>query len=91
MEEGVIIQKRSAEMDQNVNEQSNVPQTTPIDNSPSPSVTDAIESRRCIRDFTSQVVPQETIREMLQVAARAASGGNVQPWKVYVLGPEKRN
>ena len=48
-------------------------------------VDDAITSRNSIRAFTQQVVPHSTITEMLDVAARAASGTNTQPWKVYVL------
>ena len=27
----------------------------------------------------------EQIKDLLEVAARAPSGGNVQPWKVYVI------
>jgi nitroreductase len=36
-------------------------------------------------------IPEAEVRDILDISARAASGGNVQPWKVYVLGPEKRN
>ncbi len=45
----------------------------------------AITSRNSTRAFTQQAVPHSTITEMLDVAARAASGTNTQPWKVYVL------
>ncbi len=48
-------------------------------------VDDAITSRNSTRAFTRQAVPRSTITEMLDVAARAASGTNTQPWKVYVL------
>ena len=48
-------------------------------------VDDAITSRNSTRAFTPQAVPRGTITEMLDVAARAASGTNTQPWKVYVL------
>jgi nitroreductase len=37
------------------------------------------------RAFTQQAVSRELITEMLQVASRAPSGTNTQPWKVYVL------
>jgi nitroreductase len=37
------------------------------------------------RAFTQQEVSRELITEILQVASRAPSGTNTQPWKVYVL------
>ena len=45
----------------------------------------AIRSRRSVRAFTKQEVPEGTIREILETAARAPSGTNTQPWHVYVL------
>ena len=45
----------------------------------------AIRSRRSIRAFASTPVPRETIEAILQVASRAPSGTNTQPWKVHVL------
>ena len=45
----------------------------------------AITSRRSIRAFLPTPVAQEDIEQILQVAARAPSGTNTQPWKVYVL------
>ena len=45
----------------------------------------AISSRMSARAFTQQAVSRETITELLQVASRAPSGTNTQPWKVYVL------
>jgi nitroreductase len=45
----------------------------------------AITSRRSIRAFLPTPVPREQIAEILAVAARAPSGTNTQPWKVYVL------
>lgn len=49
------------------------------------SVDAAITSRMAVRAFTQQAVSRETIAELLQVASRAPSGTNTQPWKVYVL------
>jgi nitroreductase len=49
------------------------------------AVDDAITSRRSIRAYLPTPVPRETITEILQVAARAPSGTNTQPWKVHVL------
>jgi nitroreductase len=45
----------------------------------------AITSRRSLRAFLPTPVPRETIEAILAVAARAPSGTNTQPWKVYVL------
>jgi nitroreductase len=55
-------------------------------NSASVSAVDhAITSRMSARAFTQQEVSRELITEILQVASRAPSGTNTQPWKVYVL------
>ncbi|WP_208436095.1 nitroreductase [Bartonella phoceensis] len=45
----------------------------------------SILSRKSIRAFTHQPVSQETVREILKLAARAPSGTNLQPWQVIVL------
>jgi len=50
----------------------------------------AITSRRSIRAFLPTPVPEATIREILEVAARAPSGTNTQPWKVHVLTGDAR-
>lgn len=49
------------------------------------SVHEAIVSRVSARAFTQQPVARETLKELLELAARAPSGTNCQPWKVYVL------
>jgi len=52
----------------------------------------AITSRRSIRAFLPTPVAREDIEAILEVAARAPSGSNTQPWKVYVLtGAAKEN
>ncbi|MDB5797164.1 MAG: nitrobenzoate reductase [Paucimonas sp.] len=48
-------------------------------------VDDAILSRRSIRAFLPTPVAREDIEAILEVASRAPSGTNTQPWKVYVL------
>jgi nitroreductase len=53
-------------------------------------VDDIIVSRRSIRAFLPTPVAREDIEALLQVAARAPSGSNTQPWKVYVLTGERR-
>ncbi|CAM5416589.1 Nitrobenzene nitroreductase [Aquamicrobium terrae] len=50
----------------------------------------AITSRRSVRAFLPDPVADDTIREILEVAARAPSGTNMQPWKVYVATGETR-
>jgi len=48
-------------------------------------VSEAIASRKTVRAFLPDPVPEETVRAILTLAARAPSGGNLQPWKVHVL------
>ena len=55
------------------------------------SVDAAIASRFSARAFLPTPVPRETIAGILEVARRAASGTNTQPWKVYVLQGASRN
>lgn len=45
----------------------------------------AITSRRSMRAYLPKAVEREDIEAILEVAARAPSGTNTQPWKVYVL------
>ena len=45
----------------------------------------AITSRHSMRAFLPTPVPRETVLQILDVAARAPSGTNTQPWKVTVL------
>ena len=49
------------------------------------NVAHAITSRMSVRAFTAQPVPNELIAQLLEVASRAPSGTNTQPWRVYVL------
>ena len=45
----------------------------------------AIVSRRSVRAYRPLPVPRELIERILNLAARAPSGTNTQPWKVTVL------
>ena len=48
----------------------------------------AITSRRSVRAFLPTPVPRAVVEEILDVAARAPSGTNMQPWRVHALaGP----
>src|SRR5579862_8671326 len=48
-------------------------------------VRDAVASRFSCRAFLPTPVPLATVREILDRAARAPSGGNLQPWRVFAL------
>lgn len=54
------------------------------------SVDQAITSRRSIRRFLPTPVSAAELSEILAVAARAPSGTNVQPWRVYALSGDRR-
>ncbi|MCA0407267.1 MAG: nitroreductase family protein, partial [Proteobacteria bacterium] len=49
------------------------------------AVLDALTSRRSIRAFLPREVPKEILEKILESAARAPSGTNMQPWEVVVL------
>ncbi|NQW66800.1 MAG: nitroreductase [Burkholderiales bacterium] len=55
------------------------------------AVDQAITSRMSARAFTTQPVPREVLTHLLELAARAPSGTNTQPWKVYVLQGQSRD
>jgi nitroreductase len=48
-------------------------------------VDQAITSRHSIRRFRPTPVPAATVEAILDVAARAPSGTNMQPWRAHVL------
>ena len=47
---------------------------------------EAVRRRKSIRQFLPKAVEKETLREVLELAARAPSAENTQPWEFYVLG-----
>ncbi len=55
------------------------------------SVDAALLSRQSVRAFRPDPVPQAVLEQILAVAARAGSGSNTQPWKVYVLQGASRD
>lgn len=55
------------------------------------SVETALLSRFSARAFLPRPVPRETLERVLEVARRAPSGTNTQPWKVYVLQGDHRD
>jgi len=46
---------------------------------------DAIFSRRSVRQYTSKVVPDALVTELLKAAMAAPSAGNEQPWQFIVV------
>ena len=48
-------------------------------------VSEAIFARRSIRDFLKTPVSNLLIAELLEKTARSPSGGNLQPWRIYIL------
>ena len=52
------------------------------------NVIDAVNKRMSVRQFTNQPVSNDQLRDLVRDAARAPSGGNVQPWRIYVVNGE---
>ncbi len=48
-------------------------------------VTDAVLARRSVRDFLPDPISNDTIAGLLSTASRAPSGGNLQPWRIWVV------
>ena len=48
-------------------------------------VSEAVQRRKSIRQFLPKPLTDETLHDLLAAAARAPSGGNVQPWKIFVV------
>lgn len=48
-------------------------------------IVEAIKSRKSIRGYKPDPVPREILREILEIATRAPSGVNMQPWEITVL------
>lgn len=48
-------------------------------------VTEAMRARKSFRAFTDEPIGNDVIATLLEKASRAPSGGNLQPWRVYVV------
>ena len=53
------------------------------------NVTEAVTSRRSIRQFLDKPVDKAIIERVLQTAQRSPSGGNTQPWNAVVVGGDE--
>lgn len=51
-------------------------------------VSEAVASRRSVRGFLPTPVDPAVIRRVVEAAARAPSGGNLQPWHIDVVAGE---
>ncbi len=54
-------------------------------------VSDAVAARRSVRGFLDVPVDVETVKRLVVVASRAASGGNLQPWHIDIVAGEALN
>lgn len=52
------------------------------------NIEEAILTRRSVRRFLSKPVSETIVRQIIEVSARAPSGHNIQPWKVYAIAGE---
>ena len=55
------------------------------------NVTEAIKTRISVRAFKSDPLPEALVREIIDVARYAPSGGNLQPWKVIAIAGAERD
>jgi nitroreductase len=51
-------------------------------------VVEAIRQRKSVRGFKPDTVPEETLREIMEVALRAPSWANTQPWEFAIVRGE---
>lgn len=49
------------------------------------NINDAVRTRRSVRAFLDKPLPDGILRDVLALAARSPSGGNLQPWRLFVL------
>ena len=47
-------------------------------------ILEAIQARHSVRAFLSRPVPKDTVMQIMAAATRSPSGGNGQPWEIFV-------
>lgn len=52
------------------------------------NISQAVATRRSVRQFLNKPVEQEKLQRVLEKARRAPSGGNTQPWNAVILTGE---
>ncbi|MBW1608552.1 MAG: nitroreductase family protein, partial [Deltaproteobacteria bacterium] len=54
-------------------------------------IIDAIIMRKSIRDFKTDPVPKQILKEILETATRAPSAENSQPWEFSIIAGDVLN
>jgi nitroreductase len=49
------------------------------------NVSEAVIERRSVRGFLDKEVPMDVLKELALKSARAATGGNIQPWHIDIV------
>jgi nitroreductase len=57
---------------------------------PSPAVIDTIQTRRTIKEFRSDPIPEETLWRILDVVRWAPNHRLTEPWRLTIIGKESR-
>jgi nitroreductase len=52
---------------------------------PAADVFEAARTRRSVRAYKPDVIPMQTLRDIVDLGKHAPSGSNIQPWNVHVL------
>ena len=55
------------------------------------NLTDAVKTRRTIRAYKPEPVPEPIIREVLEIAREAPSNSNTQPWRIDIVSGAARD
>jgi nitroreductase len=55
------------------------------------NVSDAVSSRSSIRAYQKKKVSNMLIKDLLHKSSRSPSGGNLQPWKIFVINNSGMN
>ncbi|MGB9301348.1 MAG: nitroreductase [Anaerolineae bacterium] len=51
---------------------------------------EALRTRRSVRQWTAEPIPDEQLKELVEAAARAPSGSNNQPWTFVIIREQGR-
>ena len=55
------------------------------------NLTEAVKTRRTIRAYKPEAVPEPIIREVLEIAREAPSNSNTQPWRIDIVSGAARD
>ena len=55
------------------------------------SLEEAVRSRRSVRGFLNQPVPQDVLNKIFDIARWSPSGTNMQPWQTFVASGALRD